>query len=81
MELSEALEKRLQAKGWSKYQLAKKLSELDGTGRPPSSYTGRFTKVFDDPKGRTYQNIEQIINALGGRLVIQWLDITEQPIE
>lgn len=81
MELDDALKQRLEEKGMSQYQLAKEVAKLDGTGRPPSSYTGRFAKVFDDPKGRTYKNIEEIIQALGGRLLIEWTDTKTQELK
>lgn len=80
MELDEALKKRLDEQGITQYQLAKRISEMDGTGRPPSSYTGRFQKVFEDPKGRTYKNIEEVIQALGGRLLIEWTDTKTQEL-
>lgn len=82
MEIDEALKQRLAEKGMTQYQLAKKIAKLDGTGRPPSSYTGRFAKVFgDDPKGRTYRNIEEIVRALGGRLLIEWTDTKTQELK
>ena len=81
MELAEALKQRLEERGMTQYQLAKVVAKLDGTGRPPSSYTGRFAKVFEDPKGRTYKNIEEIVHALGGELIIRWADFKDQPIE
>ena len=80
MEINEAIEKRLKERGMTQYQLAQEVAKIDGTGRPPSSYTARFQKVFNDPKGRTYKNIEEIIQALGGRLLIEWTDTKTQNI-
>ena len=80
MELNDAIEQRLTELGMTRYQLAQAISKNNGSNRPPSSYTNRFQKFFNDPKGRTYENVEEIIQALGGRLLIEWTDTKTQNI-
>lgn len=80
MELSEMLEDRLKERELSKYALAKILSEMDGSGKAPNQYTSRLAKVFDDPKGRIFANLEEVIKALGGEIVIRWTDTTDQVV-
>jgi hypothetical protein len=80
MELSDVLNERLRQRELTKYALAKILAEMDGSGKAPNQYTSRLAKVFDDPKGRIFANLEEVIKALGGRVVIEWTDTTSQPI-
>ena len=80
MELSEMLQERLKQRDLTKYALAKILAEMDGSGKPPSQYTSRLAKVFDDPRGRIFGNLEEVIQALGGEIIIRWTDTTDQAV-
>ena len=53
---------------------------MDGSGKAPNQYTSRLAKVFDDPKGRIFANLEEVIKALGGEIVIRWTDTTDQVV-
>ena len=78
MQLSEVLEQRLKEKGLTKYAIAKHLAESEGKGKDPRAFTTRVGKVIKDPKGRVFANLEQIVNLLGGEIVIRWTDVKDQ---
>ena len=90
MDFSELLKHRIQQKGTSKYAIAKALAEAEGKGRQATTFSTRVTKVVNDPKGRIFRNLEEIVRLLDGEIVIRWKDekvvrseieITEEVIE
>lgn len=80
MELSEALEKRLEEKGVTKYAIAKQLAEAEGKGKAPTAFTTRVGKIIADPKGRVFSNLEEVVKLLGGEIYIRWTDTKDQAI-
>ena len=74
------LEERLKQRDLTKYALAKILGEMEGSAKPPNKYTSRLAKVFEDPRGLIFGNLEEVIQALGGEIIIRWTDTTVQAV-
>ncbi|NEP59021.1 MAG: hypothetical protein F6K31_18695 [Symploca sp. SIO2G7] len=74
MDFSELLKHRIKQKGTSKYAIAKALAEAEGKGRGPTTFNTRVGKVINDPKGRIFRNLEEIVRLLDGEIVIRWKD-------
>ena len=74
MDFSELLKRRIKQKGTSKYAIAKALADAEGQGRKATTFNTRVTKVVNDPKGRVFRNLEEIVKLLDGEIVIRWKD-------
>ena len=90
MDFSELLQRRLKQKGTTKYAIARALAKAEGKGRGPTTFSTRVSKVIDDPKGRIFRNLQEIVKLLDGEIIIRWKDekvvrskteITEEVIE
>ena len=75
--MHEILQERLQKLGISKYAIAK---ELAGPGGNPKALTTRIGKTMTDPKNRVFSNVEDVIKAMGGEIVIRWTSMDEHVV-
>lgn len=71
------IEQRLEYLGWTLYKLAKLVSAIKATrsGEKPSAavrYHTAIGKALDNPDRSKLETLEEIIEALGGRLTIVW---------
>ena len=80
-ELSDILQARLKEKGLTKYAIAKALSEIDGKGKPVTSYTTKVNKIMDSPESRVFEGLKQVIELLDGEVIIRWRTTTEHKLQ
>lgn len=70
MGMKEILEERLEELGISKYEVAKRIAEKDG--KKPTAVSTRVLSTFEDPESRKYENLLEVIEVLGGRVVVEF---------
>lgn len=80
-ELSELLKNRMESQGMTKYQIAKRLAQIDGQGKPATNYSNLVYKILESPENRVFQGLKNLIEILGGEVVIRWRDTTEHPLK
>ena len=71
------LQKRFEELGWTEYRLAKeagqvRVEEFGETEKSPSSLVTSVSKVIENPNTSQFKNVEAVIKAMGGELVIKW---------
>ena len=76
MTMKQVLEDRLDSLGISKYEVAKRIAEKKAT--KPTSVSNLVGRTFDNPEGRTYGNLLDIIEAMGGTVVVRWTNVEEK---
>jgi hypothetical protein len=74
--LKDILQGRQQQLGLTTYAIAKAMAEKRGTGSA-SNLNSSVTNAFNEPEGRSFALIKEVIEALGGKIVIQWQEIKE----
>ena len=74
-DMKQALEGRLESLGITKYELAKRIAEKKDA--KPTSVSNLVGRTFESPESRTYGNLLDIIEAMGGTVVIRWTNIEE----
>jgi rubrerythrin len=70
MEMKDILEERLEELGISKYEVAKRIAEKEG--KKPTAVSTRVLSTFEDPGNRKYANLLEVIEVLGGRVVVEF---------
>lgn len=70
MEMKDILEERLKELGISKYEVAKRIAEKEG--KKPTAVSTRVLSTFEDPESRKYANLLEVIEVLGGRVVVEF---------
>jgi hypothetical protein len=70
MEMKDILEERLEELGISKYEVAKRIAEKEG--KKPTAVSTRVLSTFEDPESRKYANLLEVIEVLGGRVVVEF---------
>ncbi len=70
MEMKDILAERLNELGISKYEVAKRIAEKGG--KKPTAVSTRVLSTFDDPENRKYANLLEVIEVLGGRVVVEF---------
>ncbi|ESA35955.1 hypothetical protein N836_09555 [Leptolyngbya sp. Heron Island J] len=71
------LRSRFETLGWTEYRLAKETSrvraeQLGEKEKSPSSLVTSVSKVIENPNTSQFKNVEAVIKAMGGELVIRW---------
>ena len=71
------LQSRFTALGWTEYRLAKETSQvrfeqMGENQKSPSSLVTSVSKVIENPNTSQFKNVEAVIKAMGGELIIRW---------
>ncbi|MBD1912117.1 hypothetical protein [Leptolyngbya sp. FACHB-16] len=73
--MKEILAHRMQQLGYSQYKLTQEVCKLrseDGDVPPVLKYNSSIGKALNDPDNVKLYIIEDIVNALGGEIIIRW---------
>jgi hypothetical protein len=73
--LDKALKDRQADIGITTYAIAKAIANTRGT--TPQAVNSSVTNCLKNPEISKFQLVQEIVTALGGRIVIQWENITE----
>ena len=76
MSMKQVLEERLDSLGISKYEVAKRIAEKKDS--KPTSMSNLVGRTFDNPESRTYGNLLDIIEAMGGTVVVRWTNVEDR---
>ena len=71
------LRERFDELGWTEYRLAKEAGRVraEQLGEKPKSASSLVTsvsKVIENPNTSQFKNVEAVIKAMGGELIIRW---------
>ena len=71
------LQERFEKLGWTEYRLAKeagqvRAEEFGEKEKSPSSLVTSVSKVIENPNTSQFKNVEAVIKAMGGELIIRW---------
>lgn len=80
MTMKEVLDDRLDDLGITTYELTRRVLELRGqTGEPTeiSKLRSAVAKALKEPDGRRYAAIVELVEAMGGEVIIRWKDYKE----
>lgn len=71
------LQERFEELGWTEYRLAKeagqiRVEEFGEKEKAPSSLVTSVSKVIESPNTSQFKNVEAVIKAMGGELIIKW---------
>lgn len=78
--MNEILQGRLDELGITRYEVAKRIAESRGGKTKPGDVSSIVAKTLEEPEGRRFSNVAEVIEALGGEIVIRWHSVTEQRI-
>lgn len=78
--LSDALKKRLEKLDTTVYEVAKKIAESRNPPKKVTDLNSTVAKVFDDPEGRRWSSVQEVIEAMGGEIVVRWHNIDEESL-
>ena len=73
----DVLQERFGDLGWTEYRLAKeagrvRTEEFNEPEKAPSSLVTSVSKVLENPNTSQFKNVEAVIKAMGGEIVIRW---------
>lgn len=80
MTMKDVLDERLGELGITKYELTRKVLELRGQPSDPpeiSKLQSAVAKALKEPNGRRYAAIVELVEAMGGEVIIRWKDYKE----
>jgi hypothetical protein len=78
--MKEALYERFDDLGITKYELTRRVLDLRGKPSEPTEIQriqSAVTKALKEPDGRRYAAIAELVEAMGGEIVIRWKDYKE----
>jgi hypothetical protein len=75
--LSEVLQARQTELGLTNYAIAKAIAEKRGGNSTPTTLSSSITKVMKEPDGRNFALVREVVEMLGGKIVIQWQKVEE----
>jgi hypothetical protein len=75
--MNEVLEARLKQLGINKYELAKRIAIARGDESKQRAIAYQASRVVEDPDSRRFASVREVVEALGGSIVIQWENVTE----
>ena len=78
MSMKDVLEDRLKDLGITKYEVAKRVAEV--RGKKVGDVTSSVNNVLSGPERRRYDNLAEVVTALGGEIVIRWHSIEEKVV-
>lgn len=76
--MEDILAERLVQLGWKKFDVAKILAEKHG--KKPTDVSSRISSTFSNPDGRSYGHLKEVIEAMGGEIVIRWTTTQDVPV-
>lgn len=77
MSMKDILEERVNDLGITRYELSKRIAENRGN-KKVTDVSSMVTNTLDSPDRRRYSNIAEIVEALGGDIVIRWHSVDER---
>ena len=80
MTMKDALDERFEELGITKYELTRRVLELRGQPGEPteiSKLQSAVAKALKEPDGRRYAAIAELVEAMGGEIIIRWTDHKE----
>lgn len=80
MNMKDILQDRFEELAISQYELTRRVVELrkrEGEETEVSRLQSAVAKALKDPDGRRYRAIAELIQAMGGEIVIRWKDYKE----
>lgn len=80
MTMKDTLEERFETLGITKYELTRRIVELRGKPGEPteiSKLQSAVSQALRDPDGRRYAAIAELIEAMGGEIIVRWTDYKE----
>jgi hypothetical protein len=80
MTMKEVLYERFDDLGITKYELTRRVLDLRGKPSEPTEIQrlqSAVTKALNEPYGRRYAAIAELVEAMGGEIVIRWKDYKE----
>lgn len=78
--LSDVLKKRLGKLDTTIYEISKKVAESRNPPKKVTDLNATVAKVFDNPEGRRWSSVQEVIEAMGGEIVIRWHNIDEESL-
>lgn len=78
--MKDILQDRFEELAISQYELTRRVVELrkrEGEETEVSRLQSAVAKALKDPDGRRYRAIAELIQAMGGEIVIRWKDYKE----
>ncbi|MEM9093179.1 MAG: hypothetical protein AAGC93_31185 [Cyanobacteria bacterium P01_F01_bin.53] len=79
-ELSKLLKDRLEQQGLTKYAIAKAMAEADGSGKAPTNFSTKVSKILESPESRVFEGVKELVELLDGEIVIRWKTTTEHKL-
>lgn len=80
MGMKDILKERLDELDISQYELTRRVVELrkqEGQDTSISNLSSAVAKALKEPNGRRYSAIVELVEAMGGEIVIRWKDYKE----
>ena len=77
MSMKQAIDERLQTLDMNSYQLALKVAADRGTPNKGRDLSTQMSRLVGNPEGSKLKSVIEVVEALGGKLVIQWQDVKE----
>lgn len=77
MSMKQVIEERLTDLSMNSYQLALKIAEERGTPEKGRDLSTQMSRLVGNPDGSKLKSVVEVVEALGGKLVIQWQDVKE----
>ena len=80
MTMKEVLYERFDDLGITKYELTRRVLDVRGKPSEPTEIQrlqSAVTKALNEPDGRRYAAIAELVEAMGGEIVIRWKDYKE----
>ena len=80
MNMKDILQKRFEELDISQYELTRRVVELrknEGEETEVSRLQSAVARALKEPDGRRYRAIAELIQAMGGEIVIRWKDYKE----
>lgn len=77
--LDKILQDRLDELGITKYELSKRIDEGRGMDKA-TSVSSIVKKIMEEPEGRRYSNVAEVVKAMGGEIVIRWHFVDEKVV-
>ena len=80
MTIQNVLQERFEDLGITKYELTRRILELRGKSGEPSEISklqSAVAKALKEPDGRRYSAIAELVEAMGGEIIVRWTDHKE----
>lgn len=75
--MNKVLELRLKQLGINKYELARRIAIARGDKSKQRAIAYQANRVVENPESRSFAAVREAVEALGGKVVIQWTETKE----